>query len=192
MEKSTVPLTRCQWASTEPYIAYHDCEWGLPVHDDRLLFEFLVLEGAQAGLSWETILKKRDNFRIAFDHFDPQVVAVYDEKKVEELLSNPGIIRNRLKVNSAIRNAAAFLKIQADFGSFETYIWHFTGGKPLQNAWENLHDIPVTTPISDAMSKDLIAKGFNFVGSTICYAFMQAVGMVNDHLVSCFRYNELR
>ncbi len=192
MEKTIVPLSRCQWASTELSISYHDYEWGVPVHDDRLLFEFLVLEGAQAGLSWETILKKRDNFRVAFDHFKPQVVAAYDDNKVIELLSNPGIIRNRLKINSAIRNAAAFLKIQAEFGSFDTYIWHFTDGKPLQNAWENLQRIPVTTPISDAMSKDLIGRGFNFVGSTICYAFMQAVGIVNDHLVSCFRYDELR
>lgn len=192
MQKSINPLSRCQWASTELSIPYHDCEWGVPVHDDRLLFEFLVLEGAQAGLSWETILKKRNNFRKAFDNFEPQVVAAYDSNKVIELLSNPGIIRNRLKVNSAIRNAAAFQKIQAEFGSFDTYIWHFTDGKPLQNAWVNLQGIPVKTPISDAMSKDLIRRGFNFVGSTICYAFMQAVGIVNDHVVTCFRYDELR
>jgi DNA-3-methyladenine glycosylase I len=191
MNENSRSLFRCQWAGTELSILYHDLEWGTPVHDDRLLFEFLILEGAQAGLSWETILKKRQNYRVAFDDFDPKLVAGYGEEKVKALLANHGIIRNRRKIASAIRNANAFLKVQEEFRSFDSYIWQFTGGKPVVNAWLTLQEIPITTPISDAMSKDLIGRGFNFVGSTICYAFMQAVGMVNDHIVHCFRYREL-
>jgi DNA-3-methyladenine glycosylase I len=177
---------------TEPlFVAYHDEEWGVPVHDDRLLFEFLILEGAQAGLSWSTILKKRDNYRQAFDNFDPVKVATYDGDKVMELLSNPGIVRNKLKVRSAIRNAEAFLMVQREFSSFDAYIWDFVGGMPKINAFNTLSEIPAETEESRAMSKDLKARGFNFVGPTICYAFMQAVGMVNDHTVDCFRYREL-
>lgn len=172
-------------------MAYHDKEWGVPLHDDRGLFEFLVLEGAQAGLSWETILKKRENFRLAFDHFDPQVMAGYDQRKVGELLENPGIIRNRLKINAAIQNARAFLAIQREFGSFDAYVWRFMGGWPKRNAWRTLKQIPDRTAESDALSKDLSRRGFKFVGSTICYAFMQAVGMVNDHVVTCFRYTQI-
>lgn len=183
--------TRCQWATTELSIPYHDVEWGTPVHDDRVLFEFLVLEGAQAGLSWETILKKREAYRIAMDGFDPQCVAAYDEQKVSDLLANPGIIRNRRKIQSAIQNARAFLKVQDEFGSFDAYLWGFVDGKPLQNAWERLDQLPAKTDLSDRLSKDLIRRGFSFVGSTICYAMMQSVGMVNDHLVTCFRYPEL-
>ena len=183
--------SRCQWACTELSIPYHDLEWGTPVHDDPILFEFLVLEGAQAGLNWETILKKRNNYRTAFDGFQPAVVAGYGEGKVIELLANPGIIRNRLKIASAIRNAKVYLKVQEEFGSFDTYVWQFSNGKPIVNAWQNLFEIPAQTPTSDAMSKDLMRRGFNFVGSTICYAFMQAVGIVNDHVVSCSRYKEL-
>ncbi len=182
---------RCHWATNELSIRYHDEEWGTPVHDDRRLFEFLILEGAQAGLSWDTILKKRENFRAAFDQFDPVVVAHYDSKKVRALLANPGIIRNRLKVNSAIQNAKAFLQIQREFGTFDAYIWQFVGGQPIQSSRRSLRDLPAHTPQSDAMSKDLKRRGFNFVGSTICYAFMQAVGMVNDHLVDCFRHREV-
>jgi DNA-3-methyladenine glycosylase I len=188
----TAEINRCGWAATEYSIPYHDLEWGTPVHDDRVLFEFLVLEGAQAGLSWETILKKRDGYRAAFDHFEPAVVAAYGEEKVAELLANPNIIRNRLKIRSAIKNAQAFLAAQQEFGSFDSYIWSFTGGKPVQNAWQSLSEIPALTPDSDRMSKDLLKRGFSFVGSTICYAFMQAVGIVNDHEVSCFRYSELK
>jgi DNA-3-methyladenine glycosylase I len=184
--------TRCAWGNSDPlYIEYHDREWGVPVHDDRTLFEFIILEGAQAGLSWSTILKKRDNYRKAFDNFEPQWVAAYDERKVAELLSNPGIVRNRLKIGAAIQNAKSFLEIQNEFGSFDAYIWRFVGGKPKQNAWQSLAQIPAKTLDSDAMSKDLVKRGFKFVGSTICYAFMQAVGMVNDHTVDCFRYSEL-
>jgi DNA-3-methyladenine glycosylase I len=184
---------RCGWAGPDPlYVAYHDEEWGVPVHDDRTLFEFLVLEGAQAGLSWSTILKKRENYRQAFDDFDPVKVAQYDDRKVAELLSNPGIVRNRLKIPSAIKNAQAFLEVQRKFGSFDAYIWQFVGGKPKQNAWKTLGEIPAHTPESDALSKDLKQRGFSFVGSTICYAHMQATGMVNDHLVTCFRYRELK
>jgi DNA-3-methyladenine glycosylase I len=181
---------RCPWATTPLGILYHDKEWGRPVHDDRLLFEFLILEGAQAGLSWETILRKRDAYRKAFDRFDPKKVARYDARKRRQLLANPGIIRNRLKINSAIQNAKAFLEIQRQFGSFDAYVWRFAGGKPIVNAWKSFKKIPARTPESDAMSKDLRARGFNFVGSTICYAFMQAVGMVNDHTVDCFRYGK--
>jgi DNA-3-methyladenine glycosylase I len=184
--------TRCQWAGTDPlYVAYHDLEWGVPVHDDRLLFEFLVLEGAQAGLSWSTILKKRDAYRAAFDQFDPAIVAAYDDAKVAELLANPGIVRNRAKIVSAIRNARAFLLVQQEFGSFDAYMWQFVGGRARQNSWRSLSEIHASTPESEAMSKDLRKRGFNFVGPTICYAHMQATGMVNDHTVDCFRHAEL-
>lgn len=184
--------TRCQWAGTDPlYVAYHDLEWGVPVHDDRLLFEFLVLEGAQAGLSWATILKKRAAYRAAFDGFDPAIVAAYDDAKVAELLANPGIVRNRAKIASAIGNARAFLAVQQEFGSFDAYIWQFVDGRPRQNSWRSLAEIPASTPESEAMSKDLRKRGFIFVGSTICYAHMQATGMVNDHLVDCFRYADV-
>jgi len=186
------PRQRCGWADSELYIAYHDREWGVPVHDDRLLFEFLILEGAQAGLSWLTILRKRDNYRAAFNHFDPHLVAAYDQHKVNSLLANPGIVRNRLKILAAVRNAQAFLAVQQDFGSFDAYVWRFVDGEPHQNTWRTRHEVPARTPASDALSKDLQQRGFTFVGSTICYAFMQAVGMVNDHLVDCFRYAELR
>jgi DNA-3-methyladenine glycosylase I len=184
-------IRRCGWARTGPSIAYHDTEWGAPLHDDRALFEFLILEGAQAGLSWETILRKRDNFRSAFDGFDPRVIAVYGERKVKALLGDPGIIRNRLKIEAAVRNARAFLAIQREFGSFDAYVWGFVDGRPRRNAWRRLDQIPGRTPESDALSKDLSRRGFSFVGSTICYAFMQAVGMVNDHLVTCFRYAQI-
>lgn len=189
---TTEILHRCGWASNELSVRYHDEEWGTPLNDDVRLFEFLILEGAQAGLSWDTILKKRENYRIAFDHFDPQVVARYDKAKVGELLGNSGIIRNRLKIDSAIKNAAAFLEVQKDFGSFNAYVWQFVGGKPRQNAWHAADRLPAFTPESDAMSKDLKRRGFNFVGTTICYAFMQAVGMVNDHAVECFRHKEVQ
>ena len=183
----------CPWAVSDPlYVAYHDQEWGVPVHDDRLLFEFLILEGAQAGLSWSTILKKRDAYRTAFDHFDPTRVAGYAEVRIAELLANPGIVRNRLKIHAAVRNAGAFLAVQAEFGSFDAYIWQFVGGRPRQNAWRTLAELPAETAESRAMSKDLQRRGFTFVGPTICYAFMQAIGMVNDHVVDCFRYRELR
>ena len=184
-------VRRCHWASNDLAIRYHDEEWGVPLHDDRRLFEFLILEGAQAGLSWDTILKKRENYRAAFDSFDPLLVSRYGRKKVRELLANSGIIRNRLKIESAIRNARAFLQVQKEFGCFDAYIWQFVGGEARQNAWRASHQVPARTPQSDAMSKDLKRRGFNFVGSTICYAFMQAVGMVNDHLVDCFRYAEV-
>ena len=185
--------TRCQWAGGDPlYVAYHDLEWGVPVHDDRTIFEFLILEGAQAGLSWSTILKKRDAYRAAFDNFDPATVAAYDDDKVAHLLANPGIVRNRAKIASAIKNAQAFLAVQQEFGSFDDYIWQFVGGRVKQNSWRSLSEIPASTPESEAMSKDLRKRGFNFVGPTICYAHMQATGMVNDHTVDCFRYEELR
>jgi DNA-3-methyladenine glycosylase I len=184
--------TRCDWAGSDPlYLAYHDREWGVPVHDDRQLFEMLILEGAQAGLSWITILKKRENYRRAFDNFEPEKVAAYGEDKIAELLADPGIVRNRRKVVAAVQNARAFLQVQAEFGAFDAYIWQFIGGQPRQNAWRSLADIPAKTPESEAMSKDLRKWGFNFVGPTICYAFMQAVGMVNDHVVDCFRYGEV-
>lgn len=186
-------MKRCPWAVTDPiYILYHDQEWGLELHDDRKLFEFLILEGMQAGLSWLTILKKRENFRTAFDNFDPNKVALYDKRKVRFLLSNAGIIRNRLKIEAAITNARAFLNVQEEFGSFDRYIWQFVDGTPKINHWTSLRQIPVRTPESDAMSRDLKSRGFKFVGSTICYAHMQATGMVNDHLVSCFRHPENR
>jgi DNA-3-methyladenine glycosylase I len=184
-------VDRCPWARTDLYVQYHDTEWGVPVHDDRLLFEFLILEGAQAGLSWETILKKRLSYREAFDRFDPALVARYGQKKRRSLLANAGIVRNRLKIEAAVQNAKSFLAVQAEFGSFDVYIWRFVGGAPKQNAWKSLKEIPTRTPESDAMSKDLKRRGFKFVGSTICYAFMEAVGMVNDHLVGCFRHGEL-
>ena len=182
---------RCTWSekgSSELYIDYHDKEWGVPVHDDRTHFEFLVLEGAQAGLSWSTILNKREGYRKAFDRFDPKKVARFTDKKIAKLLENPGIVRNRLKVQSAVRNARAFLEIQKEFGSFDAYVWPFVGGKPRVNRRRGMSDIPARTPLSDALSKDLKQRGFNFVGSTIIYAHMQAIGMVNDHVVSCFRY----
>jgi DNA-3-methyladenine glycosylase I len=181
-------ITRCPWASTESMIAYHDKEWGKPLHDDRRLFEFLILEGAQAGLSWSTILNRREGYRKAFDRFDPIKMAEYGRKDVARLIKDAGIIRNRLKIESAIRNAKAFLEIQAEFGTFDSYIWQFVGGEPRVNRRRHMRDVPARTVESDAMSKDLKRRGFNFVGTTICYAFMQAVGMVNDHIVTCFRY----
>lgn len=184
--RSTV--IRCAWPSDELSILYHDREWGVPQHDDRVLFEFLILEGAQAGLSWDTILRKRENYRAAFDGFDAKKIALYARGKTQRLLRDEGIVRNRLKVASAIRNARAFLAVQKEFGSFDAYIWQFVGGKPLLNAWRLGQKIPARTSESDAMSKDLKKRGFNFVGSTICYAFMQATGMVNDHAIECFRY----
>jgi DNA-3-methyladenine glycosylase I len=183
-------VKRCAWAKDELYIAYHDQEWGVPVHDDRCLFEFLILEGAQAGLSWITILKKRENYRRAFDHFDARKVARYDARKLQKLLADPGIVRTRLKVRAAVQNAKAFLQVQQEFGSFDRYIWQFVGGQPIRNHRKSLKEIPPRTPESDAMSKDLKKRGFTFVGSTICYAFMQAVGMVNDHTTDCFRYSK--
>ena len=182
-KQSTV--RRCAWASAEPNLSYHDKEWGVPVHEDRLLFEFLILEGAQAGLSWETILKKRDAYRKAFDNFDPQRVARYTPARVEKLMKNPGIVRNRLKIESTIDNAKAFLRVQKEFGSFDTYVWSFVDGKPRLNVRKTMKDVPPSSPESDALSKDLKRRGFRFVGTTICYAFMQAVGMVNDHTVDC-------
>ncbi len=180
-------MRRCEWATNELSIRYHDEEWGVPVHDDRRLFEFLILEGAQAGLSWDTILKKRENYRTAFDNFDATVIAKYGRRKVEKLLADPGIVRNRLKVASAVQNAKAFLAVQEEFGSFDAYVWRFVIGRPRTNAWRSPKKVPAHTPESDAMSSDLKRRGFKFVGSTICYAFMQAVGMVNDHTVDCFR-----
>jgi DNA-3-methyladenine glycosylase I len=185
-------IQRCTWASDPLLIAYHDKEWGVPLHDDRRLFELLILEGAQAGLSWITILKKRSAYRAAFDRFDPRKVARYDEAKIAELLANEGIVRNRLKIRAAVENASAFLAIQKEFGSFDRYIWQFVDGQPVRNRWKQAGDMPARTPHSDAMSKDLIERGFKFVGSTICYAFIQATGMVNDHLVTCFRHHELK
>ena len=182
---------RCGWAKGEQYIRYHDEEWGVPVHDDHTLFEFLILEGAQAGLSWSTILNKRENYRRAFDGFDPRIVAKYQSKKVQALLADSGIVRNKLKIAAAVENAKAFLRVQEEFGRFDRYIWQFVGGKPRINKWKSLKQIPASTPESDAMSKDLRRRGFKFVGSTICYAFMQGVGMVNDHVVDCIRYKPL-
>lgn len=183
---------RCGWVHDDRLeVAYHDQEWGVPLQDDRKHFEFIILDGFQAGLSWITILRKRDNFRAAFDLFDPEIVARYNEEKHQELLQNKAIIRNRLKIQAATTNARAFLKVQEEFGSFNTYIWQFVDGKTIQNAWPTLADVPAQTPISEAMSKDLKRRGFKFVGSTICYAYMQAAGMVNDHVVGCFRHEEL-
>ncbi len=184
-------MKRCGWANNERAISYHDTEWGVPMHDDRGLFEFLILEGAQAGLSWDTILRKRENYRKAFDDFDVRKVARYTDKKIARLLQDEGIIRNRLKIASAVANAKAFLNVQKEFGSFDKYIWEFVGGKPIENQWKEIGQVPAKTEISDTISKDLKKRGFNFVGSTIMYAHMQATGMVNDHLVSCFRYKEV-
>jgi DNA-3-methyladenine glycosylase I len=185
-------MRRCDWAGSDPlYLKYHDTEWGIPLHEDRRLFEMLVLEGAQAGLSWLTILRKREAYRRAFDRFDPRKVARYDARKVRALLADAGIVRNRLKIESAVKNARAFLEVRDEFGSFDAYIWRFVGGQPIRNAWRAMKDIPARTPESDAMSKDLRKRGFSFVGSTICYAFMQATGLVNDHVVDCFRYRAL-
>lgn len=185
--------TRCAWAGSEQIsIDYHDKEWGVPVHDDRKLFEMLLLEGAQAGLSWITILKRRESYRTAYDNFEPEKIAAWNDATFEKLLQNPGIIRNRLKVTAARTNARAFLQVQKEFGSFDAFIWSFTGGKTIQNNRETMSQIPPTTPESDAMSKALKQRGFKFAGSTICYAFMQAVGMVNDHTTDCFRFRELR
>lgn len=184
-------VVRCAWPQTDLDIAYHDAEWGVPVHDDRVLFEFLTLEGAQAGLSWSTILKKRSNYQRAFANFDVAKVARFTPARVERLLLDPGLVRNRLKIASTVTNARALLDVQAEFGSFDAYVWRFVGGRPKQNAWQTLQQLPTRTHESDALSKDLKRRGFRFVGSTICYAFMQAVGLVNDHVTTCFRYAEL-
>jgi DNA-3-methyladenine glycosylase I len=191
-DSSTEAVRRCHWASSDLMISYHDKEWGVPLHDDQRLFEFLILEGAQAGLSWDTILNKRANYRAAFDSFDPALVSRYGPEKTKELLGNPGIVRNRLKIASAIQNARAVLEVQKEFGTFDRYVWQWVGGEPRHNAWGAKGQVPAKTAQSDSLSKDLKKRGFNFVGSTICYAFMQAVGMVNDHLVDCFRHAELR
>jgi len=188
-QKNEVAALRCGWARTELSIEYHDSEWGVPVHDDRTLFEFLILEGAQAGLSWETILRKRKNYRAAFDNFEPQRVAKYDQRKIKRLLDDAGIIRNRLKINSAIQNARAFLEIQKEFGSFDAYVWGFVNNRPIRR--KRLDAVHAHTAVSDALSRDLLKRGFKFVGTTICYSFMQAVGMVNDHEPKCFRYREV-
>ena len=189
---SVAERKRCAWAGTDPlYVAYHDAEWGVPLHDDHAIFEFLVLEGAQAGLSWSTILRKRDAYRRAFDRFDPRKVARYNKRKVAALLADAGIVRNRAKIESAIKNAKAFLEVQEELGSFDAYQWRFVDGRPLQNRWRTVREIPAHTVQSDAMSKDLKSRGFTFVGSTIIYAHMQAVGMVNDHLIDCFRHREV-
>ncbi len=182
---------RCDWATEEPSISYHDTEWGVPHHDDRDLFELLILEGAQAGLTWTTILNKRDGYRRAFDNFDARRIARYDARKITQLLANPEIVRNRLKISAAVHNARAFLDVQREFGSFNAYIWRFVGERPRQNTWRSLSEVPSRTTESQAMSKDLAKRGFKFVGSTICYAYMQAAGLVNDHLTGCFRYREL-
>jgi DNA-3-methyladenine glycosylase I len=183
---------RCPWPTDDAYCAYHDEEWGVPNHDDRHLFEMLILEGAQAGLSWSTILRKRENYRKAFNRFDAKKIAGYDDGKAQELLANPGIVRNRLKIAATVRNARAFLEVRDEFGSFDQYIWRFVDGVPKQNAWRDMREVPARTAESDAMSKDLLSRGFKFVGSTICYAYMQAVGMVNDHLVDCYRWSDLQ
>lgn len=187
-----MPKRRCPWPTDELYCAYHDEEWGVPNHDDRHLFEMLILEGAQAGLSWSTILKKRENYRKAFHNFNAQTIARYTERDVARLMADAGIVRNRLKISATIRNATAFLKVREEFGTFDRYIWQFVNGKPIQNTRRAMKDVPAKTAESDAMSKDLLRRQFKFVGSTICYAYMQAVGMVNDHLVDCFRWRELR
>src|ERR1700741_2269633 len=184
-------MPRCPWAVVEPNISYHDQEWGVPVHDDQKLFEFLILEGAQAGLSWTTILKKRDNYRKAFDEFNPEKIARYGSRDVQRLLGDAGIVRNRLKIAATIENAKMFRIVRKEFGTFDAYLWNFVGGKPIQNRWCRMADVPARTPESDAMSRDLLRRGFKFVGSTICYALMQATGMVNDHLVTCPRHAEL-
>jgi DNA-3-methyladenine glycosylase I len=185
--------TRCAWVGDDPLmITYHDKEWGVPVHDDRVIFEFLTLEGAQAGLSWTTILRKRENYAEAFNHFDPERIAQFDDARIAALLANPGIVRNRRKIEATIQNARSFLAVQGEFGSFDAYIWQFVGGKPVVNTWRTIREIPAQTEESKAMSKDLLKRGFKFVGPTICYAHMQATGMVNDHTVDCFRYLELK
>jgi DNA-3-methyladenine glycosylase I len=185
-------MKRCEWCSSDPlYIDYHDKEWGVPLHDEQLLFELLILEGAQAGLSWLTILKKRENYRKAFHSFDPKIIAEYTQHDIDCLMENPGIVRNRLKIESVIKNARGVLKIKEEFGSFGAYLWQYVDNTPIQNKWKNLADIPVQTEISERMSKDLKKRGFNFVGPTICYAFMQAIGMVNDHTTECFRYDKI-
>jgi DNA-3-methyladenine glycosylase I len=184
-------VTRCSWARDDLSVSYHDAEWGVPIHDDRSLFEFLILEGAQAGLSWITILRKRDAYRAAFNNFDARRISGYDDAKIARLLMNEAIVRNRLKIHAAVRNAKAFLAVEKEFGSFDKYIWQFTGGAPLQNRWTKAQQVPARTAESDAMSKDLQKRGFTFVGSTICYAFMQATGMVNDHTTDCFRHSEV-
>jgi DNA-3-methyladenine glycosylase I len=192
LKKNSRERVRCAWAGgSDLMMRYHDEEWGAPVHDDRKLFEFLILEGAQAGLSWSTILNKRENYRKAFDRFDLKRIARYDRRKIQQLLRDPGIVRNKLKIASAVGNAKAFLRVQEEFGSFDRYIWQFVGGKPRVNSVKSFKDVPARTAESDAMSKDLKRRGFKFVGSTICYAFMQAVGMVNDHVVDCFRYKQI-
>jgi len=188
---TTTPLPRCPWPTDELYVRYHDTEWGVPVHDDRLLFEYLILEGAQAGLSWHTVLKKRENYRLAFEQFDAEKIARYGDAQISALLTNAGIIRNRLKIHATIQNARAVLKVREAFGSFDAYLWRFVDGRPVIHQRTSMQDVPARTEISDRMSKDLVQRGFKFVGSTICYAQMQAVGMVNDHLVSCFRHREL-
>jgi DNA-3-methyladenine glycosylase I len=184
-------VIRCGWATNDLARRYHDSEWGVPLHDDRALFEFVILEGAQAGLSWDTILKKRDRYRVAFDDFDAKKIAKYDRRKIQALLGDEGIVRNRLKISSAVQNAAAFLAVQNELGSFDRYIWRFVGGKPRANAWKTISQVPSRSAESDAMSQDLKKRGFTFVGTTICYAFMQATGMVNDHVVECFRYRQV-
>jgi DNA-3-methyladenine glycosylase I len=190
MKKEPVPVTRCPWPSDDHLmIAYHDNEWGIPLHDDRKLFEFMVLDCFQAGLSWRTVLHKRENFRKAFDNFDYHKIASYDQKKIDSLLQDSSIIRNKAKINGTVQNAKSFLLVQEEFGSFDKYIWSFTNGKPVINKWKSLSEAPARSELSDQMSRDLVKRGFKFVGSTICYAFMQAIGMVNDHLVFCFRYN---
>ena len=190
--KEPVPslVERCAWPKSELAIAYHDGEWGVPLHDERRFFEFLILDAAQAGLSWETILRKRENYRLAFDHFDPVKVSRYGDKQIQKLIGNAGIVRNRLKIVSAVANAKAFLNVQEEFGSFDSYIWRFVDGRPIVNTWKSMKEIPAQSPVSQAMSKELIKRGFRFVGPTICYAFMQAAGLVNDHLIGCFRHPE--
>jgi len=186
-------MKRCDWATSSTLEAeYHDKDWGVPAHDDRFLFEMLILEGAQAGLSWATILKKREGYRKAFDNFDAVKISKYSQEKIDELLNNPDIVRNKLKINATIQNAKKFLEIQKEFGSFDSFIWSFVGGKPINNSWDKMSDVPAKTKESDAMSKELKRRGFKFIGSTICYAYMQSVGMVNDHLTSCFRYSEVK
>ena len=193
MTRVSPEKTSCEWpADDDLMIAYHDEEWGVPLHDDRKLFEFLVLDAFQAGLSWRTILHKRDNFRLAFDDFDAQLIVRYKKRKIGQLLENAGIVRNRMKIEATVGNAKAFLGVQSEYGSFDFYIWQFVGGQPKQNRWRSLTRLPASTPDSDRMSKDLKTRGFKFVGTTICYAFMQAAGMVNDHLVKCFRYEEVQ
>jgi DNA-3-methyladenine glycosylase I len=192
MDDAGVLKPRCPWCGDDPlYVAYHDTEWGVPQHDDRVLFEFLILEGAQAGLSWLTILRKRENYRKAFDGFDAERIARYGESDVARLLADPGIVRNRLKIAAAIANARAFLAVQGEFGSFDAYLWRFVDGRPIRNAWQSTAELPATSEVSDALSKDLRRRGFKFVGSTICYALMQAVGLVNDHLAGCFRHAQV-